>query len=310
MYESWEATIAIDFSKHPKFEKQNQHYVPRFWQKHFRDPNGHLFKTERGHYVQASVADTMTSDWTYLDFDEGWRPTDGVENQLSQWEGHASKLIKRSLPTNTVLNDSDWDSLCAWLGISTSRHPNVLKRHRLLTSAFTLELATAHDYQDLNAFNNHLQQKSGARIDEEEFRYLLTLTQEAILATAEHVEAMSPYDPLMPQTDALLARFPVAQTIRKMDLRLIDIPSGSDFVLGSNPLPNKDLSHGFSVPLSKDVALLCTPPKNADAPARLRSSATPQEVQQVNLEQIARSEEAIASSMATLKYWVEKFDSL
>ncbi|MBZ7927083.1 DUF4238 domain-containing protein (plasmid) [Ensifer adhaerens] len=300
----------IDFSKPPKFEKHNHHFVPRFWQKHFCGPGGRLFKTKRGRYVQASLADTMTSDWTYLAFDEGWRPTDEVEDQLSQWEGLASKLIVRSLPTQTVLSDDDWGSLCVWLGLATSRHPNVLNRYKPLASAFTLELATAHDYSDLDAFNEHLQGKFGVGIDEESFRYLLASPQETILATAEHAEAMSPFDPMLPQTDALLARFPVAQCIYEMDLRLVDVPTGSEFILGSNPLPNEGLSFGFSVPLSKDVALLCTPPKNADEPARLRSVATPQEVEQVNLEQIARSEEAIASSPTILKYWAEKFDSL
>lgn len=152
----------IDFSKPPKFEKHNHHFVPRFWQKHFCGPGGRLFKTKRGRYVQASLADTMTSDWTYLAFDEGWRPTDEVEDQLSQWEGLASKLIVRSLPTQTVLSDDDWGSLCVWLGLATSRHPNVLNRYKPLASAFTLELATAHDYSDLDAFNEHLQESSAS----------------------------------------------------------------------------------------------------------------------------------------------------
>ncbi|MCM2458838.1 DUF4238 domain-containing protein [Rhizobium sp. CG4] len=116
----------VDFSAPLKLEKPNQHFVPRFWQKHFRSNTGGLFKTERGSVVRASVGDTMTSDWTYIVFDEGWRASDDVEDQLSKWESEASRLIKAVLPFGTPLAEDDWRSLCRWLGIATSRHPNVM----------------------------------------------------------------------------------------------------------------------------------------------------------------------------------------
>ncbi|MCM2458837.1 hypothetical protein HGO37_25980 [Rhizobium sp. CG4] len=181
-------------------------------------------------------------------------------------------------------------------------------RYSPLASSFTAELATIHTYPDLETFNVDLIAKFGAGIDEELFTYLTTCSKEVILASADQIASMLPYDPALPQTEALEARFPLADHIYTMDLTLYDSCS-NEFILGSNPLPNKDLGLGFSVPLSKNVALLCSPPANQTSPVRARKTAALLDVEVVNLEQLSRAEEAIASSKVNLEYWVNQLDS-
>jgi len=296
----------VDYSKPPKFEKRNHHFVPQFWQRHFRGEDRRLFKTSRGRIVVASTKSTMSADYIYLAFDNGWRATDIVEDTLSRWEATASNLISGILPAHKWISERDWASLCIWMGISTSRHPNVLSRYKPVVSGFALELATARDFSDYNAFRDHLEMKFGSAVSEEEYDLILTKSPDDLFAEVEDIDAMSQYDPNLPQTDALLSHYPVAQCMQVMDLTLIDAAPGDDFILGDNPLPNVDLGLGFTVPLSRHVALVAKTSKSPLNPIRMRQAATARDVDKVNEEQAQRSKQAIASSKIFLKKWIDK----
>ena len=69
--------------------------VRQFWQKQFRDSSNRLFKTHRGGTKTASTKTTMSADWVYTSFDDGWRPSDSVEDYLGSWETAAAE-IKRT----------------------------------------------------------------------------------------------------------------------------------------------------------------------------------------------------------------------
>ncbi|QDG93266.1 DUF4238 domain-containing protein [Rhizobium sp. NIBRBAC000502774] len=296
----------IDYSKPPKFEKRNHHIVPQFWQRHFRDADQKLFKTSSGKIVVGSPKSTMSEDYMYLAFDDGWRPTDAVEDQLCQWESIASELIAEILPPKKVLSDEEWSSLCIWIGISTSRHPNVLDKYKPTTVKFALELATAHDFADYSAFRDHLTKKFGSSVSVEEYDLILTKSADELLAEVEFIRDMSKYDPKLPQTDALFANFTVAICVNGLDLTLIDTTPDQDFILGNNPLPNTDLSRGFSVPLSRHVALIAQVPADPSNPTKTRRAATASDIDNVNGEQARRSVRAIASSKAILENWIGK----
>lgn len=305
------AKLAIDYVTIPDFKKQNHHFVPRFWQRLFQDANGNYYKTQRDRIVPAALRSTMTDDWTYLTYNAAWKPTDDVENELSGLEARAAPLIKSLTQSGSPVTEDEWKSLSAWLGISTSRHPYVLSRYHPLATIFASELAKAKGFANLEMFNAHLQKTFGDKVTvtKKEFNHLQSTSQDLLDATIEKVEVMSIYDPLLPQTDALLARFPISEQIYSMHLTLLDAPIGHEFILGDNPLPNHDLSHGFTVPLSKNVALRAKSATSGSAPLRMRRAANVFDIEGINLEQIRRSSVAVASSIATLKYWVNKFDA-
>lgn len=297
-----------DFRCVPKFEKKNHHYVPRFWQRHFYGHNGNLFKTQRGGYVAASVASTMTSDWTYTSFDEHWRPMDIVEDDLSELENHAALLYQRILPPGRDVTNDDWVALCAWLGLSAARHPNVMAKTNKLGADFLRLLKAENDqFLSYESLKNYFEVTLGLPLKRDEYEKIIEIGSQGLEGVALYVEEMLPYAPELPQTDALRAKDLISQSIQEMDLFLIDAPSGYEFILGDNPVPNEKLGFGFTVPLSKTVALMACVSQEPGKPQRSRCSGTAAEVEKVNLEQISRSKEAISSSKDILKEYVEKF---
>ncbi|MFB6464626.1 DUF4238 domain-containing protein [Bradyrhizobium tunisiense] len=79
----------------PKFSKDNQHFVPRFWIKRFAGSNGRILGRKRGEAraFQVAAGDVMTGDWTYTLFDGWWRPADKLEDALSVFEGEAATVM-------------------------------------------------------------------------------------------------------------------------------------------------------------------------------------------------------------------------
>ena len=79
----------------PKFEKQNHHYVPQFWQRGFRDSTGQLYARTGGNVRIVSPKTIMQVDWLYTIFDGQWRPSDALEDALSVIEGQDAQLLQR-----------------------------------------------------------------------------------------------------------------------------------------------------------------------------------------------------------------------
>lgn len=299
-----------DFAKQLKFEKHNHHYVPQFWQKQFRDSSNRLFKTHRGGTKTASTKTTMSADWVYTSFDDGWRPSDSVEDYLGSWETAAAEIIGDIGSTATVPSEEKWAFLALWLGICACRHPNILKRYKELSTQYAYSLAEASDYQNVNDMNQILHARYGVTIDKADFERLKETSLEDLIHQANHIENIPPYHPDLPSTEALLAQHIVAKSIYNLDLDIIDVPDGCEFLLGSNPLSNESLSHGFTVPLSRHMALKARPPRIPMDRRRERRTASIFEVGEVNVEQIGRSNEAIASNREILEYWVRVSDRL
>ncbi len=63
--------------------------------------------------------------------------------------------------------------------------------------------------------------------------------------------------PRLPAQDLIRAMSTIEEVIKRMDLCLLNAVPPMAFVLGDTPLPQSDLGHGFSVPLSQ--RLRCSP---------------------------------------------------
>jgi hypothetical protein len=79
-----------------------------------------------------------------------------------------------------------------------------------------------------------------------------------------------------------------------MDLVLLDAPAGS-FILGDTPLPDYDLAHGLTLPLSARLALSASP-KLADKAALVRRNATATEIQGSNQTQFDNTVEIVVGA--------------
>ncbi len=111
-----------------KFEKTNHHYVPQYWQRGFRGPNGHLYGKFHDGIRVVSPRTTMQRDWLYTVFDDQWNPSDTLEDVLSVVEAGDAGLLQRLNSLGYAGTKDDRDHLCAMLALQASRHPDILGR--------------------------------------------------------------------------------------------------------------------------------------------------------------------------------------
>ena len=262
------------------FEKKNHHYVPQFWQKGFRGQNGSLYGRKGSKVEIVSTRDTMQGDWIYTIFDKQWNPSDDLENKLSKEEGKISRLFSRiGIATNPTTDDRD--GLCCALALQACRHPDVMGRVRRKGIELGTLLAQAHELNEVDFVNNVGQLGVDSSDAVNMYHILIAVPKAQLAVELEELKGLSPQDPQLPIQEALLAKASIYTQLKSMDFTLLDAPQGAEFILGDTPIPQQDLLQGFSVPISKSVAVLAQP---APSPQNIMSRrvATQQEVDAIN----------------------------
>lgn len=242
----------------------------------------------------------MSDDWIYTLFDAWWRPSDVLEDGLSKIEGVASRLF-RDIEANGPAGDDDWSALLWFIALTACRHPRAMKRGNELSKELGVFLHDVQKYTDAESFASAFATCFGPQPPADMYPILSQLPQETIEGTILHLLGLHSYDPSLPQTDALLATDDVAAAIELMDCRLLKAPVGANFVLGDHPLPARDLSTGFTIPLSRSLALDAKPRTGATV-LRASAVATLPEVAASNYKQALMAHElVIGPDQAALK---------
>jgi hypothetical protein len=281
------------------FEKKNHHYVPQFWQKGFKGQNGRLYGRNASKIKIVSTKYTMQGDWIYTIFDEQWNPSDDLENKLSIEEGKISKLFSRiGIPANSTTAD-DRAELCSAIALQACRHPDVMGRVPRKGVELGTLLADAHKLNE----EDFVDKVGQLGIDPAEavnmYNALIAVPEAQLAAELDELKGLSPQDPQLPIQEALLAKAHICSRLKTMHFTLLDAPQGAEFVLGDTPVPQQDLLQGFSVPISKSVAVLAQP---AISPQNIMSRrvATQQEVDEINKIQWENALETVVGSNETI----------
>ncbi|MBJ7484188.1 DUF4238 domain-containing protein [Brevundimonas sp.] len=275
----------------PKSEKQNQHFIPRWWLKAFADRGGNIWALQGDQVQVVGAGSVMSADWIYTLFDSWWRPSDAVEDGLSKIEGTASRLF-RNIEASGAAGDEDWSALLWFIALTACRHPTTMDRSVELSKELGVFLSEVKTYPDGAAFETAFESRFGSKPPVDMHPILSSLPQRTIDGSILKLLELQPYDPSMPQTDALLATDDVAAVMRSMDCRLLTAPAGAYYVLGDRPLPAKDVAHGFTIPLSKTLALEASPGSSSTG-ARSSAEATADEIEASNLAQVQRAERTV-----------------
>ena len=264
-----------------KFEKINHHYVPQHWQRGFRGANGHLYGKFRDGIRVVSPRTIMQQDYLYTVFDDQWNPSDSLEDALSAAEAEDAKLFQRLHNPSYTSAANDRNHLCAVLALQATRHPDILrygvKRSRELGEV----LANAHDYSpaDFKA------QLSGFAVSEADAHdcYVVSRSRskEQLAAELAELTGLSPQSSQLSEQDTLRAMPLVTQRFKQMELWLLDAPATEAFVLGDTPIPQSELQQGFTVPLSRSLAVLARPAQAVQT-LLFRRNATVAEVRGIN----------------------------
>lgn len=282
-----------------KFEKKNHHYVPQFWQRGFKGESGHLFGKFDSSIRHVSPKTIMKGDWLYTIFDEQWNPSDNLEDALSGMESDDALLFNRLQNPSYSPTPDDLDQLCSAIALQATRHPDILDRCHRLTKEFGSILANAHSKThtefklDVEAYG--ISEKYADELYEQ-----VCQKSKIILATElTELQALSPQSPQLPSQFALLAASQIKEIIKTMKLSLLDAPDDEAFVLGDTPLPQSNLAQGFSVPLSKSLAVKAIPSLNVQTTLH-RRKATPDEVKVINQTQADNSRLVVIGPSAEL----------
>lgn len=185
--------------------------------------------------------------------------------------------------------------------MTTCRHPLAKKRGIELSNELGIFLTDVKQYTDAESFALGFASRFGAQPPADMYSILSQLHQDTIEGTILHLLELQSYDPSVPQTDALLATDDVAAAIEQMDCRLLKAPVGNNFVLGDRPFPASNLSSGFTIPLSKRLALEAKPRTGATV-LKASAVATLAEITASNEKQVSMARElVIGPDQAALK---------
>ena len=282
-----------------KFEKTNHHYVPQYWQRGFRGPNGHLYGKFRDGIRVVSPRTIMQRDWLYTVFDDQWIPSDALEDALSVVEAEDARLLQRLHNPGYAGTTEDRDHLCAMLALQASRHPDILGRGVRRSRELGMLLADAHALT-LDDFKSQMAAFGVDAADAHDcYVILLNRTKQQLAKELAELMSLSPQSAQLPEQGSLRA-FPLVEgAIQKMELWLLDAPASAAYVLGDTPVPQSDLCRGFSVPLSRSLAVEVVP---AQAPQAVltRRTASAAQVAAINRTQNENALEVVVGSSAAL----------
>jgi len=278
----------------PRSVKENQHFVPRSWISRFAGENGRLVGLQDGTIQhQVSVADIMSEHWLYTTFDEWWRPSDRIEDALAEVEGGAKDLFDALTASKLMPTDEQWVKLCRFLALTACRHPDTMRRGHQRAKEMAWALADADTHPDAASFFAHIRSRFGVDLPPDTYQRLLAQALPDLIAEAESIQNMTPWDPRLPEQISLEAVDLVAKRIITCNMILLDAPPGTNYVLSDRPMPAKDALIGFTVPLSRSLAFLALPTGGHEDVALVRQEATPEQVGWVNEEQKRRSRSII-----------------
>lgn len=282
-----------------KFEKKNHHYVPQYWQRGFRGIGDYLYGKFGSNIKVVSPKRIMQSDWLYTVFDDQWNPSDALEDALSTVEAEDARLFQRLHTPGYIATSGDRNQLCASLALQASRHPDVLARGQRLGKELGTLLSDVHS-MTLDDFKRRIATFGVNESDAHDcYVTLLMRTKEQLTYELAELMALSPQSSELPAQDAIRAMPQITDAIKKLKLCLLDAPPAEAFVLGDTPLPQSDLGLGFSVPLSKSLAVCAIPSSTAQITLDRRFASTA-EVRKINCTQNDNAREVVVGPSAAL----------
>lgn len=241
----------------------------------------------------------MQQDYLYTVFDDQWNPSDALEDALSVVEGDDAGLVQRLHNPSYTSTADDRDHLCSLLALQATRHPDILRWGAKRSRELGKLLANAHDCS-LDEFKAQMTEFGVSEADAYDYYIvLLSRTKEQLTDELAELTGLSPQSSQLPEQDALRAMPLVESHLRQMELWLLDSPATEEFVLGDTPIPQSELQSGFSVPLSRSLAVLALPAQ-ATQNVLSRRNATAAEVRDINRTQSNNSLYIVVGPSAAL----------
>lgn len=263
-------------------KKVNHHYIPRHWLRRFRGDDGQLWVREGDDIRVRRVGAIMAADYLYTTYDARFSGSDNLEDELSRIESTQSQSLAKICRQAEPVGSGTSHDLAAIIALQVLRHPDVMAWGRKRALRFA-ELALKIKSMSLVEFL----EKVAPTLDEAHPEFLYEEIQSRSEVDLEielaSIKALSPQAPELAETDTLSALTRLCASLRQFHMRVLDIRDGDgSFVLADTPVPQDQLANGFTVPLSKRVAVAAWRAPKAELPKIERAWAEMDEITLVN----------------------------
>lgn len=297
----------------PKFEKRVHHIVPQSWQRRFFpvDPATNERATT-GYYLDLSSnrmlgplgpGMRMSEDYGYIVFDEYFRPSDQLEDRISQIESQAIPALDRVTASHSI-TPGDRIDISVLLALQALRYPSWFRDRFDRVRELVIALGEAQNFSDASTFNDWVRNNGlpGGEISEENFRELVEAPDTRRGVTINAYLQGHGYEPLLNGNDLIDALEPVARHIMALGWDLVEA-SSPEFILSDMPMPAENLGYDFNVSLTDTLALRASYPSvpvthNTIVRAR---AANADDVDVVNADMQSRAVRFLCGPEAALK---------
>lgn len=263
-------------------EKANHHYIPRHWLRRFRSDNGHLWVREGSEIRIRGVGRVMVADYLYTIYDRRFSGSDALENDLSRIEAIQAQSLAQICRVGEPVGPGTHHDLAAILALQTLRHPDVLAWGRRRALRFA-GLALKIKKMTLSNFLEVVAPLLDEAHPEDLYQEIQSRSDAELEAELADMKALSPQSPDLAETDTLSALMSLTARFYKFNMRVFDIRDQAEtFVLGDTPIPQDELANGFTVPLSKRVAVAASEAPQGKRPQIERAWAGLDEIDLVN----------------------------
>jgi hypothetical protein len=291
----------------PKFEKKVHHVVPQFWQKRFSapgDPGPYYLNVSTGQAINAEgPGDKMSGLYSNIIFDEFYRPSDALEDDLSTLESKVVAGLDRLIATAEMDRNARVD-IAMLLAIQACRYPERFASRLDLGKYLAIALVDYKTCPNATVLNGALRSTGmlpGASITDEEFERLKGVPEGDLVAELDAILDFHGYEAHFNPSLIIAAAHQVASHLLGLEWTLLN-SSAPAFILSDRPVPSK-FGYGFSVGLSASYALRLSMPAVPVTDATIYPRLAAQgEIDQTNSEVRSRATELICGPGA----WVHK----
>lgn len=282
----------------PKFEKSMHHVVPAFWQRRFtsRGDPGPYYKNilSNKNFDAQGPGSKMAEEYVNIVFDDFFRPSDDLENELSKLETKFANGLN-NLIQNKEITDTSRVDLAMLLAVQTCRYPDFFRSRLDLGKYLAIAIVDFRTCPDVQSLNNALASTGmlpGAKLNNEDFERLQSADVTKLECELEAILDAHGYESYFNPELIIAASMPVAEHLLGLEWKLLQTKS-SGFILSDRPVPSQT-RYGFSVGLSANYGLtLSKPTQPVQAGTISPQAATQSEVDAVNNEVKSRAHEWI-----------------
>ena len=232
----------------------------------------------------------MSEEYGYIVFDEYFRPSDALEDQLSDIETKTSQGISRAIRESLLDTDARCD-IAYLLATQACRYPDLFERRLDLSRYLAIALCSSSDYRDVNALNFSLHASGilpGASISDSDFQRLRSTPKEALETELDEILSTHGYEHCFSPELVFSGAIQIASQLLALQWEFV-CSRDPAFILSDRPVPIQ-IGHGFNIGLSACFALLLSKSMGSidEQPLRART-ATNTEIDQINADVRSRA---------------------